>query len=480
MKAIILAAGKPQTGAEPVSNLVIRGERLLDVQVSVLRSAGIESPRLVVGYQAERISRPDIDIVHNEGWREGGSLASLACAADTFDGSDDVLVCYGDTLFSRRVLDRLFRTETGVAALCFLDRTNRDISRFREFAHVDAGELIGISSSKSGDDVRTVFCGLVLVRRSKAQAVRGFLAAAAWDAGAHLGSLLDLLVRSGVEVAPVLVERGWLELSSPALLEEALREDEFLDTVIQIHTDWAARARRYDQLQWVNNDRLLAAMVDAAAAQRAARVLDVGTGSGKVLLALRDAFGAGEFWGVDLSPDMMEKIPRREGLTLKICNAESLEGIPDAHFDLATARMVFHHVDDLARAMSSIARVLRPGGRLVACEGVPPTARSVKWYTEMFHYKEDRRTLTEGDLIHAFARAGFGEIRTETVIMEKASLNNWLDNSGIPQRNIDVIKEMHFKAPAEVASDYDMEFVNGDCLMTWRFAIVTGRTPAPR
>jgi ubiquinone/menaquinone biosynthesis C-methylase UbiE/choline kinase len=478
LKAIILAAGKPQTGEEPVSNLAIRGERLLDVQVSVLRSAGIERPRLVTGYRAEAVSRPDIDIARNDGWRTGGGLASLACAADLLDGTDDVLICYGDTIFSPRVLDGLFRAEAGVAAVCFLDRSNRDIGRFREFAHLDAGELIGVSSAKNASDVRAVFSGLVLVRRSKAQAVRGFLATAARDGAAHLGALIHLMVTSGVEVAPVLVERGWFELSTPGLLDEALSEDELLDTVIQIHTDWAARARRYDQLQWVNNDRLLGAMVAAATEQRAHCVLDVGTGSGKVLLAVREALGGGEFWGVDLSPDMMRNIPRREGLTLRIGNVETLEGLPDGHFDLVTARMVFHHVDDLPRALRSIARVLRPGGRLIACEGVPPSARSVKWYTEMFHYKEDRRTLTEGDLIHAFARGGFREIRTDTVIMEKASLNNWLDNSGIPQRNIDVIKDMHFKAPPEIAADYDMQIVNGDCLMTWRFAVVIGRKAA--
>jgi len=477
VKAIILSAGQPQTGQAPVSNLKIRGERLLDVQVSVLRSAGIEQLRLVLGYRAEAVSRPDLEIVRNDGWRSGGSLGSLACVADAFDGADDLLICYGDTIFSPRVLESLFRAEAGVAAVCFLDRSNRDIGRFREFAHIDAGELIGVSGAKSASDVRAVFSGLVLVRRGKAQAVRGFLAAATRDGGAHLGALVHAMVKSGVEVAPVLVERGWFELSTPALLDEALSEDELLDTVIQIHTDWAARAQRYDQLQWVNNDQLLGAMVQAAAAQRPQRVLDVGTGSGKVLLAVREALGSGEFWGVDLSPEMMRKLPR-EGLTLRIGNVETLEGVPDSHFDLVTARMVFHHVDDLRRAMRSIARVLRSGGRLVACEGVPPTARSVRWYTEMFHYKEDRRTLTEGDLIHAFARGGFRGITTDTVIMEKASLNNWLDNAGIPQRNIDVIKEMHFKAPPDIAADYDMEYVNGDCLMTWRFAVVSGRKAA--
>jgi SAM-dependent methyltransferase len=474
LEAIILAAGAPSIGEEPISNLAIKGERLLDIQLSILRSAGAQSSVLVSGYRRDRISRPDIQIVANERWKEHGSLASLSCVSHLLDGSRDVLICYGDTIFDPRVLETLQHVEAGVAAVCFLDRTNRDITRFREFAHIEGGKLIGVAGSKGQDDVRTVFTGLVLIRRSKARAVRRFLEQAGRDPAAHLGSLLDLMVKSGVEAAPVLIERGWFELSSPGLVEEALNEAQFLDTVVQIHTDWASRAQRYDKLQWVNNDALLHAMVEVALAGRPKAVLDLGTGSGKVLLAMREALGEGDFWGADLSPEMLRKIPNSKGLVLKMCNVETLEGIPDGHFDLVTARMVFHHLDDLAGTMQNIVRVLRRGGRLVVCEGVPPSTRSVSWYTDMFHYKEDRRTLAEGDLIHAFAQAGFKNIETRSVIMENASLNNWLDNSGIPQRNIDVIREMHFNAPAEVSRDYNMRRSGDDCLMTWRFAIVSG------
>jgi ubiquinone/menaquinone biosynthesis C-methylase UbiE/choline kinase len=479
MRAVILAAGKPATAeAKAISNLQLRGQNLLDIQVSVLREAGAETISVVVGYRADSVARADVQLIGNVAWGQSGSLMSLAFAQACFDGTQDVLVCYGDTIFSPRVVDALMRAEAGIAAVCYLDRTNRDVGRFREFAHIEAGKLVGVSSERGANDVRTVFSGLVLVRRSKAAVVQRYLEQLARSDASHVGSLLDAMIRAGVEVAPVLVERGWFELSTPALLDEALAADEFLDTVIQIHTDWAARAQRYDKLQWVNNDRLLAGMVEVAAGGRPSRVLDLGTGSGKVLLAMRDTLGGGEFWGLDLSPEMMSNIPRRDGLVLKVGNVETLEGIPAGYFDVVTARMVFHHVADLERAMASIVRVLRPGGRLVVCEGVPPTARTVRWYTDMFRYKEDRHTLTEGDLIHAFAAAGLKDIRTETIVLRNASLNNWLDNSGIPQRNIDVIKEMHFCAPAEVRRDYQMEFLDGDCLMTWRFAVVHACTPA--
>ena len=117
---------------------------------------------------------------------------------------------------------------------------------------------------------------------------------------------------------------------------------------------------------------------------------------------------------------------------------------------------------------------LRHDGRFVICEGVPPTQRCVNWYTDMFRFKEDRHTLPEGDLINLMVHAGFKEIVTDTVVMPSASLNNWLYNSGTPPHNIEIIKRMHRDAPAYVKKDYGMEFRDGDCFMTWRFAVVCG------
>jgi ubiquinone/menaquinone biosynthesis C-methylase UbiE len=298
------------------------------------------------------------------------------------------------------------------------------------------------------------------------------------DGAAHVGFLLDLMLHRGIAVTPVIVEHGWVELSSDSFYYDALSQAVFLERVIQIHTDWAQRAKAYDKLEWVNNDALLAAMTRLARELQPARVLDVGTGSGKVLLAIRDALSAGEYWGVDTSQAMLDRIPVKDGLRLYLCDAESLVGIPHDHFHLVTARMVFHHIHDTTRAISSIHRVLKGGGCVAVCEGVPPSLRSVKWYTEMFRYKEDRKTLTEVDLINLLVRGGFIDVQTRTIIMRNASLNNWLDNAGIPARNVEIIRDMHMKAPHHIKEDYDMKFIDGDCLMTWKFALTTGFKPA--
>ncbi len=247
-----------------------------------------------------------------------------------------------------------------------------------------------------------------------------------------------------------------------------------LEKVVEIHVDWSDRAKRYDKLDWVNNDKLLQTILDVAKDKRPSNLIDLGTGTGKVLLALQDRLKVKDAWGVDASQAMLDKIERTPGLHLSCDDCETLETIPSNYFDLATARMVFHHINDTGAAIKSIHRILRETGTFILCEGVPPTLRTIKWYTEMFRFKEDRKTLTEVDLINLLLKAGFSNVQTHTVVMKNASLNNWLDNSGIPSENIKILKELHHNAPPFVKDDYEMKFVNGDCLMTWRFAVTVG------
>lgn len=100
--------------------------------------------------------------------------------------------------------------------------------------------------------------------------------------------------------------------------------------------------------------------------------LDVGCGSGTALARLAAVVGSsGRVAGVDTSRALIDEARRRlpPGLVthLQQGSAEALP-FPDADFDAVRADRVLLFVPDAARAVQEMARVVRPGGRVVVTE----------------------------------------------------------------------------------------------------------------
>jgi SAM-dependent methyltransferase len=104
-------------------------------------------------------------------------------------------------------------------------------------------------------------------------------------------------------------------------------------------------------------------IVSAVAELRPERVLEVGCGWGELAVWIGDETGA-EVTAVDLSPRMVE-LAAEAGVTAQLADVQALP-FADGSFDVAVAAWMLYHVPDRERAIVELARVLRPGGRLVA------------------------------------------------------------------------------------------------------------------
>jgi SAM-dependent methyltransferase len=93
------------------------------------------------------------------------------------------------------------------------------------------------------------------------------------------------------------------------------------------------------------------------------RVLEVGGGPGELAERMRDELGADVSF-VDTSSRMVE-LARARGLDAQVGDVQKLP-FADARFDTAVAAWMLYHVPDLDRGIAELARVLPPGGRLVA------------------------------------------------------------------------------------------------------------------
>jgi SAM-dependent methyltransferase len=95
-------------------------------------------------------------------------------------------------------------------------------------------------------------------------------------------------------------------------------------------------------------------------------ILDVGCGDGTLAMLLAHE-GAGRVTGCDPDPRMVAKAmaaTRRESIDLAVARSQALP-FPDGSFDIVTCITVLTFVSDAGNAIREMARVLRPGGRLV-------------------------------------------------------------------------------------------------------------------
>lgn len=136
-------------------------------------------------------------------------------------------------------------------------------------------------------------------------------------------------------------------------------------------------SRRYDLVNTVlsggTDQRWRRAAAAAAGIGPGGSAVDVACGTGALTRALADrAAPGGNVVGVDFSPGMLERARRRSpGLAFIEGDALSLP-FGDAEFDAATIAFGLRNLADPGRGLAEMARVVRPGGRLVVLEFLRP------------------------------------------------------------------------------------------------------------
>ena len=91
--------------------------------------------------------------------------------------------------------------------------------------------------------------------------------------------------------------------------------------------------------------------------------LEVGCGPGQMAARIAEELRV-ELVAIDISPRMVE-LARGRGVDARLGDVQELP-FADGSFDCAVAAWMLYHVPDLDRGLGELARVLRPGGRLVA------------------------------------------------------------------------------------------------------------------
>ena len=133
---------------------------------------------------------------------------------------------------------------------------------------------------------------------------------------------------------------------------------------------FSQRSERWDLLRKLHADEeeVEAAIAEALAGRPLGRLVDVGTGTGRMLELF--APGAADAIGIDRSPDMLKlarvrlDVAGEAGASLRQGDMFALP-LADAAADTVILHQVLHYAHQPRAAIDEAARILAPGGRLV-------------------------------------------------------------------------------------------------------------------
>lgn len=172
-------------------------------------------------------------------------------------------------------------------------------------------------------------------------------------------------------------------------------------------------------------------LVRLAAPQASERWLEVACGPGIISRKLGPLVR--EVHGVDMTPAMVE-LARREAAKAGLDNATFAVGdataldLPAASMDGAVARLTIHHVPVPSRLFAELARVVRPGGRIILADHIADAdADAAAWSQEIERLRDPSHwaCLTLTRLRALGKQAGLG-LEHEEVFPMLLDFEDWL------------------------------------------------------
>lgn len=238
MKAIILAAGKGQRLQKyalgiPKGMLDFAGKTLIEHQVECLRDCGISDISIVTGYAGNKIKISGVKYYKNLYYDTSNMVASLMCCSKEFN--DDILICYADILYERRLIQQIESEKGDYIVLADIDWKNYWLLRYGQvdfdiesFKIDEDKRIIDIGQDcKDSTEIDARYIGLLKFSRAGITRAKKLYDDACKEYGlsdwgqikrcpkkAYMTDLIEKLISLGDVVKASLVRRGWVEFDT--------------------------------------------------------------------------------------------------------------------------------------------------------------------------------------------------------------------------------------------------------------------------
>ncbi|MDE5697347.1 MAG: phosphocholine cytidylyltransferase family protein [Lachnospiraceae bacterium] len=245
MKVIILAAGqgtrlRPLTDDRPKCMVEVNGRSIIERQLDTMRACGIndEDITIVCGYCSDVLKKKfedtGIHFIVNEQYETTNMVCSLMCAKSLMETEEDMIISYGDIIYSEAVFQKILEAEDDMSVIVddgwyeyWSERCGNPLDDAETLMFDEADYLTEIGQKTTElDRVQSQYIGLMRFRNRGLKAVLSLSAEAKrrsdkgeplWRttrnyARMYMTDLLQGLIDEGNKLRAVHIQRGWFEI----------------------------------------------------------------------------------------------------------------------------------------------------------------------------------------------------------------------------------------------------------------------------
>ena len=257
MKVIILAAGqgtrlRPMTDNKPKCMVELNGKALIDWQIETLKKCGVREKDIyiVTGYKEEVLhsyfKSHAMNFITNKDYMTTNMVCSLMCARKVLENESDVIVAYGDIIYSIEVLKALLSSDNDVSIVIdegwykYWEQRCTNPLDDAETLRVDKnGNLLEIGQkTEKLSDIQAQYIGLMRFRNTGLKNMlqvsdeanrRTSEGETLWRtsrvySNMYMTDLLQGMIEEGYQLKGVQINRGWFEIDCQTDLQVAEKE----------------------------------------------------------------------------------------------------------------------------------------------------------------------------------------------------------------------------------------------------------------
>jgi len=219
---------RPFTLDRPKCLVEVDGQSLLDRQLAVLRTEAIQPIVIIGGYRVEMLKCQNIEVRVNPRYAQTNMVWTLFCAEDELEG--DVLLCYGDIVYSQEILWALLESKADIAVAIDLDwetywraRNEDPLDDAETLKLGPDGRILEIGQKpKSLSEIEGQYIGLMKFSAKGLQLLKKTFHDAKSEGSlggkpiekAYMTDLLQAMIDLNYRLDAVLVNGGWVEVDT--------------------------------------------------------------------------------------------------------------------------------------------------------------------------------------------------------------------------------------------------------------------------